>query len=91
MDPKNIIILDIHSSDFEMIYFAFVELAHGRRGLDWDGRARIQFGQVQTWRYQQGDPTDLLSWKKKRDVFFIDLHIKVICGIVHLKINLTHT
>ena len=46
--PEYIIILDIHSSDFEMIYFAFVELAYGRQGLDWDGRARIQFGQVQT-------------------------------------------
>ena len=48
LDPEYIIILDIHSSDFEMIYFAFVELAYGRRGLDWDGWARIQFGQVQT-------------------------------------------
>ena len=37
--------------------------AYGRQGLDWDSRARIQFSQVQTWRYQQRDPTDLL-WCK---------------------------
>ena len=41
--------------------------AYGRQGLDWDRRARIQFGQVhfgaKMSRHQQGDPTDLL-WCK---------------------------
>ena len=38
--------------------------AYGLQGLDWDRRARIQFGQVhfgaKTSNHQQGDPTDLL-------------------------------
>ena len=41
--------------------------AYGRQGLDWDRRARIQFGQVhfgaKRSSHKKGDPTDLL-WCK---------------------------